>query len=213
MTNSNLQAFLAVTEAQHNHLCPRQVLGVRMGMYAAELLEMRLPQADKRLLTFVETDGCFADGVSAATGCTLGHRTLRLVDHGKTAAVFADTDSERAIRIFPAPSARERAARYQPDAKSRWHAQLNAYQFMSDDELFIAQDVVLTLSLRDLISRPGVRVSCEVCGEEIINEREVVVSGRVLCRRCAGESHFIVKSEVAWSSINSAEPLITCVSR
>lgn len=213
MTDTGLKAFLAITEAQHHHLCPRQVLGVRMGMYAADLLQLRLPQADKRLLTFVETDGCFADGVSAATGCTLGHRTLRLVDHGKTAAVFADTDSERAIRIFPAPSARARAALYQPDAKSRWHAQLNAYQFMSDDELFIAQDVVLTLSLRDLISRPGVRVSCEVCGEEIINEREVVVSGRVLCRGCAGESYFAVKSEVTWSSINSAEPLITCVSR
>ncbi len=89
-----VQELLAITEAQHKHLCPRQVLGVRMGMYAADLLGIDLPQGDKRVLTFVETDGGFADEVTAATGCTLGHRTLRHVDHGKTAAVFVDTKTE-----------------------------------------------------------------------------------------------------------------------
>src|SRR3712207_7090667 len=48
--------------------------------------------------SFVETDGCFADGVSVATGCWLGRRTLRLVDHGKVAATFMDTLTERAVR-------------------------------------------------------------------------------------------------------------------
>ena len=56
-----------------------------------------LPQTDKRLYTFVETDGCFADGVMVATGCSLGHRTLRLIDYGKVAATFVDT-RERAKR-------------------------------------------------------------------------------------------------------------------
>jgi formylmethanofuran dehydrogenase subunit E len=77
----------------HNHLCPRQVLGVRIGMYAGELLGLELPQTDKRLYTFVETDGCFADGVSVAAGCWLGRRTMRLMDYGKVAAVFVDTCS------------------------------------------------------------------------------------------------------------------------
>jgi formylmethanofuran dehydrogenase subunit E len=115
-----LQELLAITEAQHKHLCPRQVLGVRMGMYAAELLEIDLPQQTKRVLTFVETDGCFADGVSAATGCTLGHRTLRHIDHGKTAAVFVDTKTEFAVRIHPSPESRKLAACSVPDAKSRY---------------------------------------------------------------------------------------------
>jgi formylmethanofuran dehydrogenase subunit E len=67
-----LAALLQQSAALHRHLCPRQVLGVRMGLYAAELLGLALPQSDKRLFTIVETDGCFADGVSVATGCTLG---------------------------------------------------------------------------------------------------------------------------------------------
>ncbi len=205
---ADLQELLAITEAQHKHLCPRQVLGVRMGMYAAELLTLKLPQQDKRVLTFVETDGCFADGVSASTGCTLGHRTLRHVDHGKTAAVFVDTKTEFAVRIHPSPESRKLAACCQPDAKSRWHAQLEAYQVLASTDLFIAQEVTLNLSIGDLISRPGIRVNCSACGEEIINEREVILEGQPLCRRCAGETYFNVKHEAARLSINLAEPSI-----
>lgn len=209
---ADLQELLAITEAQHKHLCPRQVLGVRMGMYAAELLGIDLPQQDKRVLTFVETDGCFADGISAATGCTLGHRTLRHIDHGKSAAVFVDTKTELAVRIHPSSEARKLATCSLPDAKSRWHAQLEAYQILPSSDLFVAQEVLLNLSIGDLISRPGIRVHCSVCGEEIINEREVIRDGQPLCRSCAGETYFIVKSEAAWLSINLAEPLIISAS-
>ena len=77
-------------------------------MYAAELLLMELPQSGKRLLTFVETDGCFADGVGLATGCAMGHRTMRLVDCGKVAATFVDTPIGKALRCWPSPDVRLR---------------------------------------------------------------------------------------------------------
>ena len=93
----------------HKHLCPRQVLGVRMGQYAGELLRLELPQQDKRLYTFVETDGCFVDGVTVATGCSVGHRTLRLMDQGKVAATFVDMRSGKAVRIWPDAQCRARA--------------------------------------------------------------------------------------------------------
>lgn len=206
---ADLNDLLAITEAQHKHLCPRQVLGVRMGMYAAGLLDIALPQSDKRVVTFVETDGCFADGVSAATGCTLGHRTLHHIDHGKTAAVFVDTRTDFAVRIHPAPDVRKLAACCQPDAQSRWHAQLQAYQSLPNTDLFVAREVLLTVSIRALVSRPGVRVNCDHCGEEITNEREVTTGGLTLCRSCAGDSYFQTKDEAAWLSINLAEASIT----
>jgi formylmethanofuran dehydrogenase subunit E len=83
--------FKASAERHHDHLCPRQVLGVRMGIYAAELLALDLPQNDKRLFTFVETDGCLIDGLAVATGCWVGNRTMRVIDYGKSAATFVDT--------------------------------------------------------------------------------------------------------------------------
>ncbi len=67
---ADLQGLLTVSASRHkDHLCPRQVLGVRMGMFAAELFRLDLPQKDKRLFTFIETDGCLVDGIAAATGC------------------------------------------------------------------------------------------------------------------------------------------------
>lgn len=187
---TDLTPYLERTVSLHNHLCPRQVLGVRMGVYAATLLDLSLPLEDKRLFVFVETDGCFADGVSVATGCSMGHRTMRLVDYGKAAATFADREGERAIRISPHPQARMRAMQYAPDAPDHWHAQLAAYQIMPGRELMVAQAVRLTVDMAALISRPGLRVICACCAEEIMNEREVLRGGETLCRACAGQDRY-----------------------
>ncbi len=186
-----LRELLELSAAQHHHLCPRQVLGVRMGILAGNLLGLELPQTAKHLLTFVETDGCFADGISAATGCTVGHRTLRVVDYGKVAATFVDTRTEAAFRVFPNPEVRQAAYRYAANAPSRWHAQLEAYQVMSDEELLGVQPVILRTSVAEIVSRPGVRVTCEACGEEIINEREVQQEGVTLCRACAEPAYYV----------------------
>lgn len=185
-----LPDLLAKSSALHKHLCPRQVLGVRMGLQIATLLGLELPQSDKRLLTFVETDGCFADGISVATGCWLGRRTLRLMDYGKTAATFVDTKTDVAIRFWPHPGSRDRSGDYAPDEQSRWHTMLEAYQVMPADELLCWRHVDLTVSLKEIISRAGVRVNCEICGEEVINEREVVRDGLTLCRACASDSYY-----------------------
>ncbi|MFN8376677.1 MAG: FmdE family protein [Anaerolineae bacterium] len=187
---STLQDVLDQTTAMHKHLCPRQVLGARMGLYAGKLLGLELPQSDKRLYTFVETDGCFSDGVAVATNCWLGRRTMRLMDYGKVAATFVDIEAERALRLHPHPQARTVALSYVPNAHSRWHAQLEAYQIMADEELLSVREVSLNLSMKALLSRAGMRVNCEECGEEILNEREVHVGDRILCRSCFGDSYW-----------------------
>ena len=190
--DSRLTELLEASAQRHRgHLCPRQVLGVRMGMLAGELLGLDLPQTKKkRLLVIVETDGCFADGVSVATGCTVGHRTLRVEDYGKIAATFVDTKTERAIRIAPRLDARTRSREYAPEARNRWEGNLFGYQWMPVDELFFWQEVELTTPIRAIVSRAGVRVNCDICGEEIINEREVHLNGQTLCRACAGGAYY-----------------------
>ena len=186
----SLSDLLDESARRHKHLCPRQVLGARMGLLGAQWLGIDLPVVDKRLLAIIETDGCFADGIAAATGCSIGARTLRVIDHGKVAAVFIDVETDRAVRIVPHPQSRQRAREAAPWAQSKWHAQLEAYQTLSDDELFTIQPVELTTSLEKLLSKPGRKASCAACGEEIINEREVVQDGQTLCRACAGDSYW-----------------------
>lgn len=186
-----LEAALGESARHHRHgVCPRQVLGARMGLYVGELLELRLPQTDKRLLTIVETDGCFVDGLAAATGCRLGSRTLRLEDHGKVAATFVDTMTGRAWRLVPATGIRERALAIAPGAPTRREAQLVAYRVIPASELFTVQRVELTTPLDALLSTPAALTRCGSCGEEIINGRERRRGDAIVCRACAGLSYY-----------------------
>lgn len=191
----DLQKQLTRSALSHQNLCPRQVLGVRMGRFAAHLLGFDPLRVKKRLLVIVETDGCFATGVSTATGCTIGSRNLRIEDFGKVAATFTDTQLRRSVRIAPAADARALAEEYAPNVPDRWEAMLEAYQKIPDELLFSWQHVELLTSIEAIFSKPGVRTACQLCGEEIINERELVREGRVLCRSCAGFSYYALVAD------------------
>lgn len=185
-----LRSLLDRSAARHDRLCPRQVLGVRMGLAGADLLGFDVPRDDKRLLVIAETDGCFASGVEAATGCAVGRRTLRIEDYGKVAATFMDTGNEQAIRIAARRDARLHAADYVPGVQKKWEAMLFGYQVMPASELFVVQNVELDVPLSQTVSRPGRKAVCEVCGEEIMNGRETSNNGVVLCRACAGNRYY-----------------------
>jgi formylmethanofuran dehydrogenase subunit E len=64
-----LQELLEIASANQAHLCPRIVLGVRIGMAETSVLGLPARPPGKRRLTIVESDGCFADGVHAAAAC------------------------------------------------------------------------------------------------------------------------------------------------
>lgn len=185
-----LTDLLNTSSEMHSHLCPRQVLGVRMGLFAGVLLGLDLPQADKRLFTIVETDGCASDGVAVATNCWVGRRTMRVEDYGKVAATFIDTHTHQAIRIVPRVEARTLAGTYAPEARNKWEAQLLGYQRMPAQELLRIEYVELKTPIEKIISRAGHKVLCSHCGEEIMNEREVIQEGVVLCRACAGDAYY-----------------------
>lgn len=185
-----LSEILAESSMRHRHLCPRQVLGARMVLYAGELLGLELPRRDKRLLITSETDGCAVDGIIAASHCRVGSRTLRVLDLGKVAATFTDIHTDTSVRVIPRREARELAIEYAPLAKNDWEAMLLGYQAMPIDVLLTAQPVRLTLPLSEIISRPGKKTVCEACGEEIINGREVLRGNSVICRTCAGDGYY-----------------------
>jgi formylmethanofuran dehydrogenase subunit E len=115
---------------------------------------------------------------------------MRIEDCGKTAVTFVDTLTEQAIRIAPKSNIRELAWEYAASARNKWEAQLIGYQHIPDELMFNRQRVTLTVPVRQIVSQPGLRVSCEICGEEIINQREVVREGTVMCKPCAGGSYF-----------------------
>lgn len=194
LSTSSLDKILQTSAALHHHLCPRQVIGARMGLYAGQLLRLDLPQTDKRLLTFIETDGCASDGVAVATNCWVGQRTMRVEDYGKVAATFVDTQTGEAIRLVPRADLRQRAHDLFAATRHNWEAELLGYQRLPAEEMFTVQSVTLNMPLEKIISRAGRKALCNVCGEEIMNERQILRAGLMLCRACAGESYYRVAS-------------------
>jgi formylmethanofuran dehydrogenase subunit E len=195
----DIQSLFDKSARNHSHLCPRQILGVRLGLAGMKALSFDAPPDKKRLLLITETDGCFADGLSAATDCAIGHRTLRVEDYGKVAAVFIDVKTERAVRVAPALDIRQRAYAYTPDEPNRYFAQMQAYKIMPDEEMFTVTEAQLATSIKAIVSRPGMRVACDMCGEEVMNEREVRQNGMTLCQPCARGGYYHARQNMVLS--------------
>jgi formylmethanofuran dehydrogenase subunit E len=185
----------------HGHLCPGQVLGVRMVRAGCRALGIGEPRrAGKRLVVLVEIDRCATDAIQALTGVSLGKRTLKHLDYGKMAATFADVVTGEAVRVVARDDARERAAAWAPGEPDPRRAQTAAYRVMPEDVLLrlVPEDVLLRLEpvvvYAGWLDRRRVRVACEGCGEGVNYERGVRVGGRLLCRPCSGDSYYVVRA-------------------
>ena len=190
------RALLDEAVAFHGHLCGGQVLGVRMAMAGLRETGIRDPKGEERknLIVFVEIDRCATDAILSVTGCRPGRRTLKILDHGKMAATFVNLKSGKAVRINNRAESRPRAealaAELAPVCGAE-NAFSEALMRMSEEELFSIRQVAVPLKPEDLPGEPLGIVTCDACGETVIDRREVLRAGRVLCRPCAdGETYY-----------------------
>ena len=180
----------------HGHLCPGQVLGVRMSMLGLREIGVFNPKgADRKsIIVYVEMDRCAADAVQSVTGCSLGKRSLKFLDYGKMAATFLNLRTNRAVRISAREDSRSRAKERYPEIPDKYEAQIVTYQLMTDEQLFNVMEVAVNVAPQDMPGRPLRRVQCGACGEYVQDMREVVRSGKVLCRPCAEGGYYEMKA-------------------
>lgn len=190
--SDELSELLLESSGRHHHLCPRQVLGVRIGLAGMSAMHWRGNVVHDLALVIIEIDGCFADGIEVATGATIGHRTLRINDLGKIAATFTDLSSGKSLRIWPQLHVRDKACGFAPKESHRYLAQIQGYQRMPDEELLHIAQVSLDPQAAAIMGSPAARTVCSRCGEEIFNERELLIDGEVACRHCAGKGYYVV---------------------
>lgn len=191
------RALRLAARAHGGHACAGQVLGTRLALYAANLLDIALPDTEKRLVVRVETGRCAVDAIQAVTGCRPGRRTLSIVDYGKLAATFFDTREGRAIRVAARPGLRERAGAEGPD---RHAIQRAAYLHLPPDALFSVRPAPFAIDDYDLPGPPRRRVTCDRCGEEVSDGRDIVVDGGVRCRPCAATEDREMRGGKTWAS-------------
>jgi formylmethanofuran dehydrogenase subunit E len=194
----NFESLLKESAKTHGHLCPGQVLGVKMAMLGLTSVGIVDPKGNdrKNLLVFVEMDRCATDAVQSVTGCSLGKRTMKFMDYGKMAATFLNLKTGKAVRILGREGARGKAMACQEATEDRYAAQIRAYRMMTDDELFTVMEVGVEIKPEDMPGRPMRRIRCELCGEYVQDMREVTVRGKSLCRSCAGGGYYSLEERM-----------------
>ena len=201
----NFETLLKGSAEAHGHLCPGQVVGVRMARLGCELIGLdnpRAPDQIKKLVVYVEIDRCAADAVSFVTGARLGRRSLKFVDNGIMAATFVNLESGEAYRVLSTEEARDLASLYAPEIQGKAQQQLEAYQRMPDSALFRVQKVEVSVSEFDLPGPSRRKVSCTRCGQVVRDHREVVIDGASLCRPCADGTYFEHAQEITWPNMS-----------
>lgn len=177
----------------HGHLCPGQLLGVRMALLGCELVRIDDPKGSdrKRLFVWVEIDRCITDAVSAVTGVSLGRRTLKFIDYGKVAATFFNAETLEAVRVWARDDARSLADLRYPEIVRKKDRQMRAYSEALTEELFKVERVVVSVGELDAPGHTRSRDVCQKCREGVNDGRIVVeADGSVLCRACAGGRYY-----------------------
>lgn len=177
----------------HGHLCPGQVIGVRMAILGCHLIGLEQPNSPsqiKKLIVYVEMDRCATDAISFVTGVKLGRRSLKFIDNGIMAATFLNLETGKAFRIVSTETARDLASILMPDIKNPQQQQLEAYRIMGDSDMFSVEEVKVEVPASDMPGPTRFKANCTRCGTIVRDKREVLQNNEILCRPCALGSYF-----------------------
>ncbi|WAC07207.1 MAG: formylmethanofuran dehydrogenase subunit E family protein [Thermodesulfobacteriota bacterium] len=172
----------------HGSVCAGIILGVRMACLACRMHginDPNSPENRKQLMTWVEIDRCATDGIQSVTGCSPGRRTLKVMNYGIMAATFLNLFSQKAFRISVHPDSRNKAKALFPELTDSNHIYIEAYKQMTDDDLFVVEEVRVEVPEREMPGPPPKRTACSICREEIHMGCEIIKEDKTLCRRCA----------------------------
>jgi formylmethanofuran dehydrogenase subunit E len=173
---------LSTAAELHGDVCAGLTIGTRMAIAGLKAIGIKDPKGKdrKKLLVFVEIDRCATDAIMAITGCRPGKRTMKIVDYGKMAATFVNVNTGKAVRLAIKEKKEEKEEKGAEEENM-----VERYASIPEKDLFSIQEVVLVVRPEDMPGKPLRAVTCDVCGERILDMRERYSDGRTLCRPCA----------------------------
>jgi len=181
---NDFEVYLKKAGDFHGHVCAGIALGTRISLAAMKALGLTPGVKNKSLIVYAEIDRCMTDAVQVITGCSLGHRSLKHVDYGKFAATFVNLDTGKAVR----GTVLEHFSNEDTIEKT-----LEKLARIPDNELVTLQEVTVNIPETDLPGTPKQRAVCAVCGEWIMDGREIKKEGKVVCRACAAGKYYYEK--------------------
>jgi formylmethanofuran dehydrogenase subunit E len=181
---SDFEFYLKKAGDYHGHICAGIALGTKMTLAAMKYLGMNPTHKNKNLIVYAEIDRCMTDAVQTITGCSLGHRSLKYVDYGKFAATFVDLNRGKAFRVSIKES-------FNSDGPIEEVSRVIANT--PDNEMVVLQEVKIDIPETDLPGFPTKKALCSICGERIMDGREINQGGKALCRACANGKYYAEK--------------------
>jgi formylmethanofuran dehydrogenase subunit E len=180
----------------HGHSCPGLAIGIRAAELALSEFER---DEDEEITAVVETDMCGVDAIQFLTGCTFGKGNLVHLDYGKNAFSFYRRSDGRGIRIVVRPDALGG-----PDEEiHQLRGKMAAGEELSQEESTCLKRAVskrtqsiMTANLHDLFNMESARrpiprkarilesLTCENCGETMMESRSRRMLGKTLCLPC-----------------------------
>lgn len=195
----SFEELLKESAENHGHMCPGQVVGVRMAMLGLDLIGLDDPRSSdqiKKLIVYVEMDRCAADAVAYVTGARLGRRSLKFLDYGIMAATFLNLETLKAYRILSKEESRKFTQNYAPEFDDKLTQQIEAYKRMPDGDLFQVRQVQVPVSEYDLPGPTKKKVTCIACGQVVRDNREVVVGEQPYCKPCAQGPYYKILEDL-----------------
>ncbi len=183
----DLRTCLEEAKAFHGDVCAGIVLGTRLALLGLQAIGIDDPKGKDRkdLIVYVETDRCATDAILSVTGCHPGKRSMKILDYGKMAATFINVKTGKAVRVVVRSKGKPGDTRTREVIDQEPPIDLEQYVVMPADKLFMLQDVTVHLRPEDMPGKPSQISVCSACGEQVMDKREVVRDGKILCRPCS----------------------------
>ncbi len=202
----DVAACLVKTAEIHGHYCPGSAFGVMATLMGLDALGGDTSQGMEDLMAIVEINACFADGVQAVSGCTLGNNALVFRDLGKMAVTFARRGGQTGVRVKIKGQIRDHVDRVLPEFFPLMEKVIMARQGGPEDEkqfrekgrqaafALIAHPFDTYFEVRTVKAElppyaPIVEsLVCPGCGETIMATKAIREGQKKgYCRTCAGE--------------------------
>jgi len=180
----------------HGHGCPGLAIGYRVAKLA--LQELGLRARDEELVAMVENNSCAVDAIQLICGCTFGKGNLIFNDYGKQVYTFIRRSDSEAIRIavkWEAPpedpetevmwqryAGGDRSPEVTAAVQDRKARKMQSILEAAEEELFEVKRIPVQMPEPARIYRS---VTCDACGEKVMEPRTREVGGQVVCIPCA----------------------------
>ena len=159
------------------------MLGVRLALKGLELAGTRNP---RELIIFIENDRCIADAIQIVSGTRIGRRSAKLINYGKMATTFINTETGVAHRI--------NVRRVDPGIR-RDEESIRQALHTPDADLLNWRKVTVSLRPEDFPGKPLRTVDCVRCEEKVFDGRDIEGDAGPLCVPCAGAAYYQVLEE------------------